>query len=97
MACVSRPVLQEESWPRHAAEVHTARDATPPENGRPAKRLLWAEQLNVRLDAIRTRFQELAASRTGEVAIREQLVGMLVRWFVVGREERSGATRPKSQ
>ena len=38
------------------------------------------------MDAARGRFQELAASRTGDEAVREQLLAPLMRWFVEGRD-----------
>jgi hypothetical protein len=34
----------------------------------------------------RARFRELAESRTGDERIREQLMEVLERWFVLGRE-----------
>jgi hypothetical protein len=38
-----------------------------------------------RLEPVRSRFQELAASRTGDEGVRRQLMDVLERWFVLGR------------
>jgi hypothetical protein len=51
----------------------------------PCFRLL--DRVNVRLDKARDRFRELAESRTGDERIRQQLMEVLERWFVIGREE----------
>ena len=44
------------------------------------------DRVNVRLDKAVARFTELAESRTGDERIRQQLVEVLERWFVLGRE-----------
>ncbi len=41
--------------------------------------------VEARLEAARSRFQELAASRTGDEGVRRQLMDVLERWFVLGR------------
>ena len=51
----------------------------------PAMQLL--DRLNVRLDKARARFGELAESRTGDERVRQQLMEVLERWFVLGRGE----------
>ena len=43
-------------------------------------------RVNERLEKARARFRELAESRTGDERIREQLMEVLERWFVLGRE-----------
>jgi methylase of polypeptide subunit release factors len=43
-----------------------------------------------RLKAARSRFQELAASRTGDEGVRGQLMDVLERWFVLGRIVEAG-------
>jgi len=42
-----------------------------------------------RLAAARARFEELAATRTGMEKLREDIVDLLVRWFIHGRPARS--------
>ncbi|HEY7152641.1 MAG TPA: N-6 DNA methylase [Gemmataceae bacterium] len=44
------------------------------------------EQVNDRLERARWRFLELAQRRTGEERVRAQLMEVLERWFVLGRE-----------
>lgn len=46
-------------------------------------------RINVRMEKAAVRFKELAESRTGDERIRQQLMEVLERWFVLGRE---GAT-----
>jgi hypothetical protein len=52
----------------------------------PAVKLL--ARLNERLTAAQKRFRELAESRTGDDRAREQLMEVLLRWFVLGRENK---------
>ncbi|MBE3063948.1 MAG: hypothetical protein IMZ69_02890 [Spirochaetes bacterium] len=47
------------------------------------------DRVNVRMEKARARFRELAESRTGDEPVREQLLEVLERWFVLGR---SGTT-----
>jgi hypothetical protein len=58
------------------------------------------DRVNVRLDKARTRFMELAESRTGDERLRNELLEVLERWFVLGREHtnpvESSATNPDS-
>jgi len=42
-----------------------------------------------RLEAARSRFRELAASRTGDEGVRRQLMDVLEGWFVLGRAKES--------
>lgn len=44
------------------------------------------DRVNVRIDKAVARLTELAESRTGDERVREQLVEVLQRWFVLGRE-----------
>jgi hypothetical protein len=44
------------------------------------------DRVNVRLAQADARFKELAESRTSDEQVREQLAGVLSRWFVIGRE-----------
>jgi methylase of polypeptide subunit release factors len=44
------------------------------------------DRINVRIDNANIRFKELADSRTGDERVRQQLVEVLERWFVLGRE-----------
>ncbi|MEI8194451.1 MAG: N-6 DNA methylase [Phycisphaerae bacterium] len=50
----------------------------------PAMKLL--DRANVRIEKATARFKELAESRTGDDRVRAQLMEVLERWFVVGRE-----------
>jgi hypothetical protein len=45
------------------------------------------DRVNVRLDKAIARFRELAESRTGDERTRQELMEVLERWFVLGREE----------
>lgn len=44
------------------------------------------DRLNARMNQAMARFKELAESRTGDERMREQLLEVLERWFVLGRE-----------
>jgi hypothetical protein len=44
------------------------------------------ESLNERLKTARSRFNQLAASRTTDEAVRDRLTKLLERWYVLGRE-----------
>ena len=44
------------------------------------------DRVNVRIEEARARFKELAESRTGDERVQEQLMEVLERWFVLGRE-----------
>ncbi|MHB1422882.1 MAG: Eco57I restriction-modification methylase domain-containing protein [Gemmataceae bacterium] len=44
------------------------------------------KQVNERMGRVRKRFLELAQSRTGDERVRQQLMEVLERWFVLGRE-----------
>jgi len=50
-----------------------------------------------RLGKARARFQELAESRTGDDRIRQQLMEVLERWFVLGREGAQPSPVPEAQ
>ena len=54
------------------------------------------DRVNVRLDKARARFQELAESRTGDERVRKQLMDVLERWFVLGREPTEPGAPPES-
>ncbi len=43
------------------------------------------DRMDRRVEKARTRFKELAESRTGDQRVQEQLMELLLRWFVVGR------------
>jgi len=45
------------------------------------------DSVNIRIESARGRLKELAESRTGDERVREQLMEVLERWFVLGREE----------
>ena len=45
-------------------------------------------RVNERLEKATSRFRELAQTRTGDERVREQLVEVLERWFLLGREAR---------
>ena len=64
-------------------------DLKVPHSGEACTRLL--ELVNARLDTVRSRFQELAESRTSNEDMRRELLGALTRWFVMGRERRTVA------
>jgi hypothetical protein len=59
-------------------------DVKLPEELAPAMKLL--DRVNGRLDKASARFRELAESRSGDERVREQLMEVLERWFVLGRE-----------
>lgn len=44
------------------------------------------DRVNARIDKAVARFRELAESRTGDERVRQQLMELLERWFVLGRE-----------
>jgi methylase of polypeptide subunit release factors len=50
--------------------------------------------VNVRMDKAAARFKELAESRTGDERVREQLIEVLERWFVLGREKPKAGSAP---
>jgi hypothetical protein len=45
------------------------------------------DSINIRIESARGRLKELAESRTGDERVRQQLMEVLERWFVQGREE----------
>jgi hypothetical protein len=53
------------------------------------------DRINVRIDKAIARFTELAESRTGDERVRQQLIEVLERWFVLGREESKRAISPE--
>jgi methylase of polypeptide subunit release factors/SOS-response transcriptional repressor LexA len=55
-----------------------------PANPESCQKLL--ERLNARLEKVRARYQELAASRTSDARMRANLEEVLERWFLLGRE-----------
>jgi cob(I)alamin adenosyltransferase len=44
------------------------------------------DRVNRRIEGARARFKELSESRTGDERVQQQLMGVLERWFVLGRE-----------
>ncbi len=56
------------------------------------------DRLNRRIEAAMTRLGELARSRTGDAKIQDQLVEVLQRWYVLGRQPQkpSGTDAPES-
>jgi hypothetical protein len=66
------------------AELGVSGDVKMPGELAPAMQLL--DRANARLDKATARFRELAESRTGDERVREQLMDVLQRWFVLGRE-----------
>lgn len=42
--------------------------------------------MNERMARVRARFLELTESRTGDERVRQQLMEVLERWFLLGRE-----------
>ena len=67
--------------------VGVSGDVKMPAELAPAMKLL--DRVNVRMDKVTARFKELAESRTGDERVRAQLMEVLERWFVLGRD---GAT-----
>ena len=43
------------------------------------------DRVDRRVERARARFKELAESRTGDERVQDQLMELLLRWFVVGR------------
>jgi hypothetical protein len=54
------------------------------------------DRVNRRVERARTRFKELAESRTGDERVQAQLVEVLERWFVVGRETPGPGAPPET-
>lgn len=52
------------------------------------------QRLNSRIDTARSRFKELAASRTGDQRIQAQMEELLMSWFVLGHEQ---AEQPRTK
>jgi hypothetical protein len=44
------------------------------------------DRIDVRLEKANARFKELTESRTGDDRVRRQVVDLLERWFLLGRE-----------
>jgi hypothetical protein len=59
-----------------------------PQSEQACSRLL--ELVDSRMGAARSKFEELAASRTGDERVRGQLLDALMRWFVAGRAQERG-------
>jgi hypothetical protein len=59
-----------------------------PSSMEPSMKLL--DRVNARLERASARFRELADSRTGDERVRQQLLEVLERWFVLGRPGASG-------
>jgi hypothetical protein len=76
------------------ANLGITREVRLPSNSKECLKQL--EHINVRLEKAKNRFKELTESRTGDDRVREQLVDLLERWFVLGREipKRAGTTEP---
>ncbi len=56
------------------------------------------DSINTRIESARGRLKELAESRTGDERVRQQLMEVLERWFVLGREETNpGESFPTDQ
>ncbi len=66
------------------ADLGMSGEVTLPADFGPCLKLL--ERVNRRIEDARARFKELAESRTGDERVQEQLMEVLERWFVVGRE-----------
>lgn len=49
-------------------------------------------ELTERIHAARTRFIELAESRTSDPRLQAQIIDLLMRWFVLGRAESPSVT-----
>ena len=45
----------------------------------------WCKRIAERLNLVSTRFQELAAERAGTDRVREDIVALLLHWFIHGR------------
>jgi hypothetical protein len=54
------------------------------------------DRVDRRVEGARTRFKELAESRTGDERVQAQLVEVLERWFVVGRETPKPGAPPET-
>ena len=63
-----------------------------------APALKTLDRLNRRVAAAMTRLSELARSRTGDEKIQDQLIEVLQRWYLLGREphQPSGTDAPES-
>jgi hypothetical protein len=46
---------------------------------------LWRKEAQARLDAARTRFEQLAGARTGDESMQEGIMALLTKWLVHGR------------
>jgi hypothetical protein len=76
------------------ANMGVSGDVKMPAELAPAMKLL--DRVNVRMGKATARFKELAESRTGDERVRQQLMEVLERWFVVGREgNAAGGSAPE--
>ncbi len=66
------------------ANLGIAGEITLPRDFGPCIKLL--ERVNRRIESAARRFKELAESRTGDERVQQQLMELLERWFVLGRE-----------
>jgi hypothetical protein len=66
------------------ANLGVTGEVTLPAKAGPCRKLL--ERLEGRIQTATARFQELAASRTSDEKMRANLVDLLRRWFLLGRE-----------
>jgi hypothetical protein len=77
------------------ANLGISGEVTMPAELGPCFKLL--DRVNGRLEKTAARFEELAESRTSDDRIREQLMEVLERWFVLGREGAKPAAPPETE
>jgi hypothetical protein len=68
------------------ADLGVSGEVQVPADLAPCLKLL--DRVNIRIGKAVARFTELAESRTGDDRVRQQLVELLQRWFVLGREDK---------
>ena len=82
---VSCPTRGQAELVARLASLGVSDDVKLPKGLAPALKVL--DRINVRHAKAVTRFRELAASRTGDERVQTQLIDVVERWFVLGREE----------
>jgi hypothetical protein len=77
------------------ADLGISGEVKVPAELKPCFKLL--DRVNVRLEKARARFKELAESRTSDEHMQGQLMELLERWFILGREPPKGGAPPEAQ
>ncbi len=76
------------------ANLGVSGEVSVPKTDRSAKKLL--STLNVRIEKAETRLRELAASRSSDRDMQDQVLDLLKRWYVLGKSDSRGAASEDS-